>query len=66
MGITLSRIQPRGEDLQVWIDEVPFNRLLTWLGALQSKQGITAASLDLNSTETPGQVKVRRLLLTRV
>lgn len=65
LGITLSRIQPQGTSLQVWIDDVPYNQLINWLGTLRSQQGITAASLDLNATDTAGQVKVRRLLLTR-
>lgn len=65
LGITLSRIQPQGDDLQVWIDQIEFNLLISWMGELQSQQGIIAQSLDLNATDTPGQVRVRRLLLSR-
>ena len=58
-------MQPQGEDLQVWIEEVSFNQLLTWLEQLSSRENINVKSIDLSNTQQPGVVKVRRLQLGR-
>lgn len=62
-SIVIARMQPQGEDLQVWIDEVPFNTLLNWLGSLASDNGISIKAVDLANSDTPGVVRVRRLQL---
>ncbi|GAA5216565.1 type II secretion system protein M [Corallincola platygyrae] len=63
--VTIARIQPQGEDLQVWIDQVSFNALMNWLGVLKKQYGIDVASLDLTSEPDSGVVRIRRLQLTR-
>ena len=63
--IAIERMQPQGEDLQVWIEEVSFNQLLTWLEQLSSRENINVKSIDLSNTQQPGVVKVRRLQLGR-
>lgn len=63
--ITIARMLPQGEDLQVWIDEVPFNKLLQWLEKLSVKEGLYVESIDLTSAEQAGVVRVRRLQLGR-
>lgn len=62
MQIAISRMQPQGEELQVWIDEAPFNDLLSWLQSLE-KTGITILDIDIAETGMPGLVKIRRLKL---
>lgn len=61
--ISIARLQPQGEDLQVWIDEVPFKQLLTWLEQLANKEGLQVKNIDLSKAEQTGVVKVRRLQL---
>jgi len=62
--ITVTRIQPQGDDLvQVWIDEVAFQHLLTWLEQLSVNEGLQVKGIDLSGAEQPGVVSVRRLQL---
>jgi len=62
MNIAISRMQPQGEELQVWIDQAPFNDVLSWLQSLE-KIGISILDIDLAESDLPGQVKIRRLKL---
>lgn len=63
--ILIARMQPQGDDLQVWIDEVSFNQLLTWLEQLSEKEGISVKAIDITNAQQAGVVKVRRLQLGR-
>jgi len=63
--ISIARMQPQGDDLQVWIDEVSFNSLLTWLEQLSVKNGISVKAIDITNAQQAGVVKVRRLQLGR-
>ncbi|SEL57181.1 general secretion pathway protein M [Colwellia chukchiensis] len=62
-NITITRMQPQGEDLQVWINEIAFNSLLSWLEQLAAREGLLVKNIDLSLTEQPGVVRVRRLQL---
>ena len=62
-NISIARLQPQGEDLQVWIDEVPFIQLLSWLEFLANNEGLVVKSIDLSKAERNGVVRVRRLQL---
>ena len=62
MKITISRMQPQGDELQVWVDQAPFNDVLSWLQNLE-KTGITILDIDIAGSDLPGQVKIRRLKL---
>lgn len=61
-GISVSRMQPQNDYLQVTIDSVPFNALLTWLNTLESR-GVMILQADITETDNPGIVQVRRLQL---
>lgn len=61
--ITLARVQSQNSDLQVWVDNIAFNQLLTWLEQLANQQGIQVKSIDLTPGEQAGQVRVKRLQL---
>ncbi|RCU51145.1 type II secretion system protein M [Corallincola holothuriorum] len=63
--VVIARIQPQGEDLQVWIDRVAFNDFLRWLQILKQQYGIDVGSLDLTSEQETGVVRIRRLQLRR-
>lgn len=60
--ITISRIQPKGDDMQVWIEEAPFENLLSWLHMLEG-MGIVIHEIDIASADEAGYIKVRRLEL---
>ncbi|ASP48153.1 type II secretion system protein GspM [Cognaticolwellia beringensis] len=62
-NIIITRMQPQGEDLQVWIDEISFNQLLTWLEKLASRDGLQVKNIDLSLADQQGVVRVRRLQL---
>jgi len=62
-NITITRMQPQGDDLQVWIDEISFNQLLTWLEQLANREGLQVKNIDLSLADQQGVVRVRRLQL---
>jgi len=64
-NIAITRMQPQGENIQVWIDEVPFDNLLKWLEQLSTKEGLKVKSIDITNAEQTGVVKIRRLQLGR-
>jgi len=61
-NITLTRIQPSNDEVQVWIDEVEFNTLMVWLDSLD-KSGVQVLQADMSESGGAGVVKVRRLQL---
>lgn len=61
-NITISRMQPQSEQLQVWVDQADFNSVLSWLQTME-KMGITILDADFAESDTQGQVKIRRLQL---
>lgn len=61
-NITLTRMQPNNDEVQVWIDEVGFNPLMKWLGSLDTT-GVRVLQVDITEAGAPGNVKVRRLQL---
>jgi len=61
--ITIARLQSKDDDLQVWIDEVPFSQLLSWLEDLANREGLLVKTIDLSKADELGIVKVRRLQL---
>jgi general secretion pathway protein M len=62
-GINITRMQPQGDDVQVWLDQVPFTKLLQWLEQLEVNEGLKVQVIDLNQDEQAGMVRVRRLQL---
>ncbi len=64
-NINVTRMQPQGDDLQVWIDEVPFEQLLKWLEQLAMNEGVLIKAIDITKADSNGVVQVRRLQLGR-
>ncbi|WP_018982306.1 type II secretion system protein GspM [Salinimonas chungwhensis] len=60
--IPVSRMQPVNDELQVWVDQAPFNAVLAWLNQLEER-GIAILQVDISETDMPGQIKIRRLQL---
>lgn len=63
--LTITRMQPQGELLQVWLDSVPFTQLLFWLEQLADKEGLQVQAIDLTKGDVQGEVRVRRLQLAK-
>lgn len=62
-SIAITRIQTKTDSLQVWIDDVNFNQLTSWLEKLNKQYGIEIQNIDLSVADAKGMVKVRRLQL---
>lgn len=62
-NLTVTRMQPQGDDLQIWVDEVPFEQLLAWLDQLVEQEGLVIKAIDIKSAADIGVVQVRRLQL---
>lgn len=61
--VQVSRMQPQNDQLQLSLDDVPFEQLLRWLHELQYQHGVTLVQLDIARAEVPGVVRVRRMVL---
>jgi general secretion pathway protein M len=64
--LTITRMQPQADGLQVWIDSTPFTQLLFWLEHLANNEGLQVKAIDLTIGDNVGEVKVRRLHLTKL
>jgi len=64
LNINITRMQPQGDELQVWVDQVAFNDVLSWLQSMENA-GIRIMDLDVAESNAPGQVKIRRLKLAK-
>lgn len=62
-NIQVSRMQPQNDQLQLVLEDVPFEQLLRWLGQLQSANGVKLVSLDVANTDSSGIVRVRRMVI---
>ncbi|MCG9748376.1 type II secretion system protein M [Shewanella sp. Isolate8] len=60
-GLEITRMQPQGNKIQVWMDEVPFDSLLDYLSDLVQQKGLSLDNIDLADGEAEGFVKVRRI-----
>ena len=63
--LTITRMQPQGETIQVWLDSVSFTQLLSWLSTLANNEGLQVQAIDLAKGDVAGEVRVRRLQLAR-
>ncbi|WJG09304.1 type II secretion system protein M [Aliiglaciecola sp. LCG003] len=62
INIAISRMQPQGDELKVWVDQAPFNDVISWLQSMENS-GIKIINVDLSEANAPGMVKVRSLQL---
>ncbi len=58
-NITINRLQPQNNKMQVMIDNAPFNNILQWVQSLQFKQGLIIEIADVRAENQPGFVKTR-------
>ncbi|MGB0893093.1 MAG: type II secretion system protein M [Parashewanella sp.] len=64
-GLTITRMQPQGDKIQLWMDEVAFDSLMQYINELVQKRGLSLDNLDVAETDTTGVVKVRRIQLSQ-
>jgi len=64
-NIELIRLQPRGEMMQVWIQPLPFTKLVDWLAYLKETKGVDVEFMDVKRGQQAGVVEVQRLQLKR-
>ena len=64
-GLEITRMQPQGNKIQIWMDDVPFDSLLGYLNELVQVKGLSLDSIDLAESDLPGLVKVRRIQLSQ-
>jgi general secretion pathway protein M len=61
--VQVSRMQPQNDQMQVMLNDISFDQLLTWLHELQYQHKVSIVQLDLAAADAPGMVRVRRLLV---
>ena len=61
-NIAIARMQPQDDEIQVTVDEAPFNDVLGWLQNME-EMGILILQADLAEGNAPGMVRIRRLQL---
>lgn len=64
-GLTITRMQPQGNKIQVWMDDVPFESLLGCLDDLVQQKGLSLDNLDVAAADQVGMVQVRRIQLSQ-
>ncbi|MDX1676312.1 type II secretion system protein GspM [Arsukibacterium sp.] len=62
-NIRVSRMQPQNNQLQLVLEDLPFEQLLRWLAQLQTTHGVKLVSLDVANTDQSGMVRVRRMVI---
>ncbi|MDO6619613.1 MULTISPECIES: type II secretion system protein M [unclassified Shewanella] len=63
--LDITRMQPQGNKIQLWMDDVPFDSLLDYLHELVEEKGLTLESVDVSESDLAGYVKVRRIQLSK-
>lgn len=59
----IKRIKPQGDsEVQLWVEQAPFDTLLKWLGGLSGQYGVRIDSLNIDRQQQPGVVNARLVL----
>jgi general secretion pathway protein M len=59
-----SRLQPEGDNtVRIWLEDVPFDALVRWLGDLQTRYGVRVDNADIERESGPGLVNARLTLV---
>ncbi len=62
-GVALKRFEPSGErEIKVWVDDVAFDKLVSWLSQLKARIGVTVEQISLEKEDKPGLVSARLTL----
>jgi general secretion pathway protein M len=55
-ALTIRRLQPAGDSVQVTLEDAPFDAVLFWIEALERDHGLRVQTLDLSRRPAPGVV----------
>lgn len=59
-GLAFKRSEPAGDrGLNLWLERVPFNQVVAWLGQLEREHGVVASEFAASRRAEPGIVDVR-------
>ena len=59
-----SRLQPEGDNtVRLWLEDVPFEALVRWLGELHTRYGVRVEDADIERESGPGLVNARLTLV---
>ena len=59
-----SRLQPEGDNtVRLWLEDVPFDALVRWLGELQTRYGVRVEGADIQRESGQGLVNARLTLV---
>jgi general secretion pathway protein M len=59
-----SRLQPEGDNtVRIWLEDVPFDALVRWLGDLHTRYGVRVDNADIERESGPGLVNARLTLM---
>ncbi len=59
-----SRLQPEGDNtVRLWLEDVPFDALVRWLGELHTRYGVSVEDADIERESGPGLVNARLTLV---
>lgn len=59
----LQKVQPEGQrEVRVWMENVPFDQLISWLDLLSNRYALQISEISLERGNTPGIVNGRILL----
>jgi len=59
-----SRLQPEGDNtVRIWLEDVPFDGLVRWLGELHTRYGVRVDNADIERESGPGLVNARLTLV---
>ncbi len=56
--IQITRLQPGSKNMSVWIDEVAYQNLVTWLVKLNDQYALSIKQIKMDATKVSGMVKV--------
>lgn len=63
LGAAVKQITPQGDNkLNIRLDGVEFDKLLSWLNSLEHEHRVTLTNLRVDRTGTPGQVNAHAIL----
>jgi general secretion pathway protein M len=54
--LTIRRLQPTGDQVQIVLEDAPFEAVILWIDALATDHALTLQSLDLIRRPAPGMV----------
>lgn len=59
----MKRITPDGNNkVRIWLENVSFDKLISWLTAINNTNGIKAGNINVTAEDTPGLVRVKLTL----